>query len=41
MHGNHLEAHQLNPMTYTELYCRNRLYRLTQSDSDLADLGRS
>ncbi len=41
MHGNHLEAYQFNPMTYTELYCRNRLYQLTQSDSDSADLGRS
>nr|AAT77334.1 hypothetical protein [Oryza sativa Japonica Group] len=41
MRGNHLEAYQLNLMTYTKSYCRNRLYRLTQPDSDLADPDRS
>ncbi len=37
MHGNHLEAHQLKPDVVYKSYCRNRLYHLIQSDSDLAD----
>ncbi len=41
MHRNHLEAHQLEPDVVHKSYCRNRLYHLTQSNSDLADPSRS
>ncbi len=41
MCGNHFEAYQSNPMSYTKSFCQNRLYRLTQSDSDPADPDRS
>jgi hypothetical protein len=41
MRGNHLEAHQFEPDVVHKSYYRNRLYHLTQSDSDLADLNRS
>ncbi len=38
MRGNHLKHINLNPITYTESYYRNRLYRLAPSDSNSADL---
>jgi hypothetical protein len=41
MRGNHLEAHQLEPDVVHKSYYRNRLYHLTQSDSNLADPNRS
>ncbi len=37
MRGNHLEAYQLNPISYTKLSCRNRLYHPTKSNSNSAD----
>nr|BAB89673.1 P0482D04.20 [Oryza sativa Japonica Group] len=39
--GNPHEAHQPNPTTYVVSYCRIRLNRLTLSNSDSADPGRS
>ena len=41
MYGNHLEVRQLKPDIGYKSYYRNRLYHLTQSDSDLADPNRS
>ena len=37
MRGNHLEAPQPNPMSYTKSYCWNRLHHLIKSDSNSAD----